>query len=129
MMSNPFKNSTNIVFRLLRSGPENNDQSRDDMICIECQGEDSYNVYYRDSDLSNPNVAHMICLSGDQLDTYLYGLFYLIARDADPFRSVQVTAPCFPCILLDVKSFRIEGVRDALNSLLPILHSCNKIRF
>lgn len=127
-MSNPFKNSTNILFRLLRSGPDMKDSSRDDMICIECQGEDSYNVYYRDSDMKNPSVAHMTCLSGDQLDTYLYSLFYLICRDADPFRSVQVTAPCFPTIMLSVESFRSKGVREALNSILPILHSCNKVR-
>jgi hypothetical protein len=127
-MPNPFKNSTNIQFRLLRSG-EAKDQSKDDLIAIDCQGEDLYYVYYKDSDMTNPDVAHMTALSGDQLDTYLESLFYLLARDADPFRSLQVTIPCFPVIMLSIRSLSSRGVRETLNTIMPLLHSCNKIKF
>ena len=126
-MKNPFTNSTNILIRLLRSGSDAKDAKKDDMICIDVQGEDLYHLYYRDGDMKDPDTAHMTALTGDELDSYLYSLFFLLTRDSDPFRSVQINVPCFPLILLDLPTLKKKSVRETLNLLLPTVHSCLKV--
>lgn len=124
----PFTDSTNINIRLLRSYPDNNDANRDDCIAIVEQGKDQYDVYYHSGDW-NTKTAHFIQMTGDELDTYLWGLFLLLARDADPFRSIQFCFPCMPNVLISVDDMRKKGVRTALKTIMPLLRSCIKVQF
>lgn len=124
----PFSDSTNISIRLLRSGPENNDKSRDDQIAIVDMGDNDFDVYYHSGDWDT-KTAHFVQMTGDELDQYLWALFFLVSRDADPFRSVQFNIPCMPAILISVDDMRKKGVRSALETILPLLRSCIKVQF
>jgi hypothetical protein len=129
MMKYPFNDSTNINIRILRKGPENNDRSRDDLIAIVEQENDVYDVYYHSADWKNEKTAHAIQVNGDDLDNYLYSLFFLLSRDADPFRSIQFNLPCMPSVLLDMRDLKKKGVREALTTIMPLLRSCLKVTF
>ncbi len=125
---NPFKDSTNITFRLLKSGSENYDEMKDDIITIVHQGEDLYHVYYRDGEWKD-DFSHMTALSGDELDSYLESMFFLLTRDAQPFRSIQLNIPCMPLIMLRVEDLRKKGIRRCFRTILPILRSCIKVKW
>ena len=127
----PFTDSTNISIRLLRSGADNMDTSRDDQIAIVEQLNNEYDVYYHSGDWSDKSekMAHFVQMNGLDLDQYLESLFFLVSRDADPFRSIQFNIPCMPAILISVDDMRKKGVREALQTILPLLRSCIKIHF
>jgi hypothetical protein len=127
-LMNPFNSSTNIVIRLLRSGPENEDDSRDDKIAILRSVENVYELYYKDANMKG-EVCHFKLLTADELDTYLECLFYLLTRDSDPFLSIQLNIPCMPCLLFRVEDLKKTTLRDSLHTILPLLHSCTKIEF
>ncbi len=128
-MMNPFKDSSNITMRLIRKG-DGGDESgeHDDHIAIVYNGEDSYIVYYKDANAMK-EMTHTTVLTGDELDTYLYGLFFLLTRDKDPFRYIQFNIPCMPCVFLSVQDLRLKGVkRTLLQEILPLMSSCLKTR-
>jgi hypothetical protein len=127
-MKYPFHDSTNISIRLLRSGPESKDMNRDDQIAIVEKGDDLFELYYHSGDWET-KTAHCVQLTGDELDQYLYSLFFLLTRDSDPFRSVQFNVPCMPSILILMDDMRKKGVRDSLSTILPLLRSCIKVEF
>lgn len=127
-LMNPFNCSTNIVIRLLRSGSEKDDDSRDDKIAIVHSVDDVYQLYYKDANMKG-EVAHFKLLTADELDSYLECLFVLLTRDADPFLSIQLNIPCMPCLLFDIEELKKKKLRETLNTVLPLLHSCTKIEF
>lgn len=124
----PFKDSTNITFRLLKSGSDNYDEKKDDIITIVHQGDDLYHVYYRDGEWKE-DFSHMTALTGDELDTYLENMFFLLTRDAQPFRSIQLNIPCMPLILLRVEDLKKKGIRRSFREILPLMCSCIKVRW
>ncbi len=123
-----FSDSTNITFRLLRAGSDNFDEEKDDKITIVHQGEDLYHLYFRDGDWTT-KTSHMTALSGDELDSYLESLFFLLTRDSQPFRSIQLNVPCMPTIMLRIDDLRKKGIRNCLRTVLPILRSCIKVKW
>jgi hypothetical protein len=125
---NPFKDSTNITFRLLKSGSENFDDEKDDMITIVHQGDDLYHVYYRDGEWKE-KFSHMTALTGNELDSYLESMFFLLTRDAQPFRSIQLNIPCMPLIMLPIDDLKKKGYRRCFRTILPILSSCIKVKW
>lgn len=127
MMTNPFTDSSNITIRLIRKGDGDAEGGMDDQIAIVYNGDDSYLIYYKDAN-SMKGMTHSIVLTGDELDTYLQSLFFLVTRDKDPFRFVQFNIPCMPCIFLDVYDLRLKGVKRTLNEILPLMSSCLKTR-
>lgn len=128
-MKYPFHDSTNISIRLLRKGPENNDGVNDDQIAIVENENDVYDVYYHYGEWQTEKTAHFIQMNGDDLDNYLWSMFTLLARDADPFRSIQFNLPCMPSILLEIDDLKKKGVREALTTVMPLLRSCLKVKF
>ena len=127
MSVNPFKDSSNITIRLIRKGEgDNGDGNNDDHIAI-VYNDDSYIVYYKDTNAVN-GLVHSTVLTGDELDTYLRGLFFMLTHDKDPFRFIQFNIPCMPCIFLNVKDLRMKGVKRTLNEILPLLSSCLKTK-
>lgn len=127
-MKYPFSDSTNISIRLLRKGVENKDSTCDDQIAIVEAGADFYELYYHSGDWESRSTAHFSQLNGDELDNYLYSLFFLLSRDADPFRSIQFNLPCMPAILLEISELKKKGVREALTTIMPLVRSCLKIK-
>ncbi len=128
MIVNPFKDSTHIHIRLLRGGSENKIPEKDDRIAIVPLGENSYGIYYMASDFEN-KMSHYADLTGDELDKYLHNLFYLLTCDRDPFRSIQLNVPCMPTILLLVEDLKRKGVKNCLYEILPLMHSCMRVKF
>jgi hypothetical protein len=127
MMMNPFTDSSNITIRLIRKGEGAADGEHDDRIAIVYNGEDSYILYYKDGN-AVARMNHTTVLTGEELDTYLHSLFFLLTRDKDPFRFIQFNIPCMPCIFLGVDELRQKGVKRTLNEILPLMCSCLKTR-
>jgi hypothetical protein len=116
------------MMRLIRSGEDNKNAERDDLIAIVPLDEDSYGVYYTSGDWDS-QITHYVDLTGDELDTYIENLFFLLSRDRDPFRSLQVNIPCMPAVLLLVSDLKKNGIKRHLREILPLLHSCIKVKF
>lgn len=125
---NPFTDSRNISMRLLRADGSSSGEN-DDQIVIEDQGDNVYHVYFRDATWDNQKTAHMVVLSGEELDTYLEGYFFLLTRDSQPFRSIQLNIPCLPIIMFKIEDLKKKSIRNCLTTILPLLSSCMKVRF
>ena len=123
----PFKDSTHITMHILKEDCDE-DGKNDDLVAIVPQGEDFYHVYYKCGDWSE-KTSHMTAFTGDELDTYLENFFFLITRDSQPFRSIQLNIPCMPTIMLRVEDFRKKGIRRSLRNILPLLRSCIKVKW
>jgi hypothetical protein len=118
----PFRTSTNIQIRLTRS----EDESEDDRIAIRYKDEDMYQLFFRDGNTKGKPQTYCTVLSGEELDVYIESLFTLLARDRDPFRSVEFQIPCFPCVQYNVEDFRQGKLRTALKDLMPVLYAAAK---
>ena len=97
-----------------------NKQPRDDYVIISHKGEDRFHVYYHDAN----NIAakhHFTVLTAEGLDTYLFSLFTLISRDADPFSDVQIDIPCMPSVIYKPEQLNGRRLMEALSYIMPIL--------
>ena len=121
MSPNPFTTACNIQIRLTRSSNE----EEDDRIVIRHKDENMYQIFYRDGLMQN-GITYITVISGDQLDVYIQSLFSLVARDKDPFRSIEFQIPCFPALQFDVTDMKKGNVRKALRRVMPILQSAAK---
>lgn len=128
MMTNPFNDSTNITIRLIRpTHTEEDGKEYDDRIAIVQQENSLFHLYYQDAN-AKKGMTYITVLSGDELDQYLYGLFFLLSRDRDPFRSIQFNIPCMPSFLFLVEDLKKKGIKEALNVVLPLMASCLKTK-
>lgn len=113
-----------ITLRLIRS---NKGPNMDDIIKIkhwDIEEDEKYQIQYMDadSDTVNGTIHHSSTyLTGEQVDAYMRSLFTLLTRDADPFASLQIQAPGFPSILLDIDELKKERVRQSILDVLPVL--------
>jgi hypothetical protein len=129
MMSTPFVNATNIQIRLTRPDEP---QYKDDRIAISYNKfTDLYDLYYKDggnccAHSCKKGRFYHVELTGEQLDTYLDSLFFLVRRDADPFEKIQVEIPCFPALIFNIEDLSKPLLRDSLKSLMPVLVSADK---
>jgi hypothetical protein len=124
-ISSPFRSAQNINIRLIRrdSDDAGND---DDLISLVYKGEDTYHVYYKDSKVSN---AYRTVLSGEEVDNYFESLFTLLVNDRESFESVQFDLPCCPSVIYKMKDMNNDILFNALSSLMPILHSAERVSF
>ncbi len=74
-------------------------------------------VYLRYQDSVNRS-KHELYLTHEQLSHYFVSLFHAMSYDTEPFDSVQVNFPAFPCILLSVKDLGYESLRMRLQSMI-----------
>jgi hypothetical protein len=123
----PFKDSTHITMRILHPDCTESGEN-DDMIAIVPQGDDLYHIYYKSGEWTD-KTSHMTAFTGDELDNYLENFFFLITRDSQPFRSIQLNIPCMPPIMLRTEDFRKKGIRRSLRNILPLLSSCIKVKW
>lgn len=131
-MSNPFATACNVQIRLIRK-----DQPKsynDDRIAIAYnQYTDLYDLYYMDcanvcgKRSCKKTRVYQVELTGEQLDTYLESLFFLLRRDIDPFENIQFEIPCFPVIIFDVQDLSKPAIREAVKDLMPILIGATKV--
>lgn len=93
-----------------------NDNTRDDKILIRSTGvEGVVQLRYQDS---VSKTKHELRLTDNELCHYFVSLFHIMSYDTDPFVAVQVNFPAFPCIMLRVKDFTYESLRQRLQSMI-----------
>jgi hypothetical protein len=78
------------------------DASQDDVISVHIEDYDSFRVHYNDR-LSQSTAYHYYDWNG--LCEYLTSMRHLLAVDADPFDTIQLQVPGFPCISLKPRTF------------------------
>ena len=92
------------------------DNTRDDKILIRSTGvEGVVQLRYQDS---VSKTKHELRLTDNELCHYFISLFHVMSYDIDPFVAVQVNFPAFPCIMLRVKDFTYESLRQRLQSMI-----------
>lgn len=119
-----FKDSRNIVVRLIHKGPE--DPDSDDKIAISMLDDNLYNVCYKPGAFER--LYHEVQLSGEELDVYIHSLLVLLGNDRDAFASVQFLLPGFPSVLYTAKDLKRGVVAKNLMKIMPLLTSVNKVR-
>lgn len=74
-----------------------------------------FNVAYRDglNKIRNTNT-----ISEYEVYDFLENMFTLLPLDEDPFKMVQITAPTFPAVMLQVNQLTREEVRDSIASVV-----------
>jgi hypothetical protein len=117
--SSPFTNGGNIQIRLTR----NDNADEDDRIVIRYKDEDIYQIFFQDGYVKKP---YCTVLTGEELDVYVESLFVLLARDNDPFLSVEFQIPCFPSLQYTPEDLREGKLRGTLKRIMPLLRSASK---
>jgi len=107
------KNHMAINIMLIRSV---DNKKNDDTITIRPTSTEGV-VYLRYQDSVNES-KHELRLTNDELCQYFISLFHVMSYDTDPFHSVQVNCPAFPCVLLSVKDLGYESLRIRLQSMI-----------
>ena len=107
------KNLSSVQINIIRSL---NNQKMDDTIRIRPTNNNNI-VEFRYTDAVN-NGRHELRLTADEVRLYFVSLFHILKYDTDPFVSVQVTFPAFPCILLNVKDLESESLRLRIQSMI-----------
>ena len=127
MKFNPMKDSTNIQIRLIRKGLTGPDEDEnDDLITIHYKGETTYHLYYKDGN-TDAGVTHFTVLEAHELDTYIMGLFKLVAADRDGFKYVQFIIPSFPSVMFTAKDLTRKVVRNKLMQVMPLMHTVGRV--
>jgi hypothetical protein len=122
-MTSVFTSNENIQIRLTR----NDDETQDDRIVILYRNyEDVYQIFFQDGN-TQVKKTYTTFLTGDELDVYIESLFTLLARDTDPFKSINFMIPCFPVIQYNIEDLRKGKLRKALKKLMPILYTAIKL--
>lgn len=130
MMLNPFSIATNIQIRLTRAEESH---YKDDRIAMRFNiNTELYDLYYKDGgncckETCKKTRFYHVELTGDQLDTYLDSLFFLLRRDTDPFEKIQVEIPCFPALIFDIEDLSKPAIRSSLKALMPLMVSAEKV--
>jgi hypothetical protein len=88
----------------------------DDKITITSIGED-FKILYVDGICK---TSHFVYSTESEVMAYVEDLFKLLADDADPFRAIQFSFPCFPSVLYKIPDFSANraAIRDRLISTL-----------
>ena len=105
--------SINII--LIRN--MNNKKKDDSIRILPTSTEGVVNLRYQDSVNES---KHELRLTNDELCHYFVSLFHVMSYDTDPFDSIQVNCPAFPCILLSVKDLGYESLRLRLQSMIQL---------
>ena len=74
-----------------------------------------FNTSYRDgiNKIRNTNQ-----ISEYEIYDFLENMFTLLPLDEDPFRFVQITAPSFPPVLLNIEKLSREEVRESIANVV-----------
>ena len=103
--------------RKTRTGLADPDPRTDDQLTIVKLSENSVRVVYREiqDGIQLMDVNHMNYM---QLNAYICRIFWLLALDDDPFKSVQFFIPGYPTILIDVTKLQaiIPQILEMLSS-------------
>lgn len=109
----PMKPQTSITVQLIR---DKDNTARDDLITIRQTSDyDVVQLSYKDRD---NNSFREVRVTKDVVSAYFISLFHVMSYDTDPFVSVQVNFPAFPCILLKTSDLQYESLRQRLQSML-----------
>ena len=85
------------------------DSSQDDVIVVHVEDYDSFRVDYNDR-LSVHSYRDYY--DWDGLCQYLTSMRHLLSVDADPFDTIQLQVPGFPCVSLKPRTFNKDETYD-----------------
>ena len=94
---------------------ENLPASNDDVIHVHVVDNDTFRVKYDDR-FSGSSYTHFYDWLG--LCTYLESMRQLLAVDADPFDTIQLQVPGFPCVSLKPFMFAETKTYDAFSNII-----------
>jgi hypothetical protein len=93
-----------------------NKNTKDDIITIRRTNvEGVVHLRYQDSVTKS---KHELRLTDNEVCQYFISLFHAMSYDTEPFHSVQVNFPAFPCILLSTKDLEYDSLRLRLQSMI-----------
>jgi len=101
-------------FRLILTR-EGQDSSKDDVIVVHVEDYNTFRVHYKDK-LSNS--CHLSYYDWDELCQYLDSMRHLLAVDNDPFDTIQLQVPGFPCISLKPRTFKKEETYEVFSNVI-----------
>jgi len=103
--------------RRVARGRAETDPERDDILLMTRQGENSIKLVYTEKNDDGP-VTDVMMYSHQQMLSYLYRAFWLLALDDDPFQSVQLFLPGYPtCLIL------VSSIKDNMARILDLIYS------
>ncbi len=69
-------------------------------------GENMVRATYREREPGGSLTIDTQLMGYQQLFAYLYRIFWVLSIDTDPFESVQLRVPGYPCVLLSVSTLQ-----------------------
>jgi hypothetical protein len=78
----------------------------DDILEIKKMGENMVRATYREREPGGSLTIDTQLMGYQQLFAYLYRIFWVLSIDTDPFESVQLRVPGYPCVLLSVSTLQ-----------------------
>ena len=78
----------------------------DDILEIKKMGENMVRATYREREPTGSLTIDTQLMGYQQLFAYLYRIFWVLSIDTDPFESVQLRVPGYPCVLLSVSTLQ-----------------------
>ena len=107
------KTHSSIVFQLIR---DSNNTKNDDLIKLtQAPDCDLVDLCYKDR---VTNSQHTLRLTKEQAAEYVISLCHIMSYDTEPFKSVQVNFPAFPCIMLSPEDLTYESLRERIHRML-----------
>jgi hypothetical protein len=99
------------------------DNPQDDIITIYKKGENEYSMSYLDPMTAGHSGKKMLLrgLNKDTILTRLSQTFRIMGLDSEPFESIQLLLPSYPCVLLPVNkldSYTRDLVYDMVESTM-----------
>jgi hypothetical protein len=91
------------------------DSSKDDVIVVYVENYDSFRVHYNDK-LSSRSYVHYYTWS--ELCEYLDSMRHLLSVDSDPYETIQLQVPGFPCISLKPRTFAKEDTYESFSAVV-----------
>lgn len=101
-------------FRILLTR-ENMTSTNDDVIQVYVVDSDTFRVNYEDR-YSGLSYTHYY--DWDGLCDYLESMRQLLAADADPFDTIQLQVPGFPCVSVKPLVFACDKIYEAFSSVI-----------
>ena len=97
------------------------DSTRDDVLCVTSADDGWVCVKYHDKD---NNVKQMSYMKEDGFMAYMEGLLSLMQFDSEPYKFIQINAPCHPLVLIPTADLAKDGCMTTIGN---VLSSCWRI--
>lgn len=102
---------TSIQINFIRT--PNSDGHDDDILDISKISDRQYSLSYRDKTSKNVDPL-IVVVNRDDIFEHIETTFDMLSIDVVPFKQVQISAPAFPSIMLNVSSLDMDYIRETV---------------